>query len=234
MKKILTLLTIFVSIFVIDVNALEYYTINVTSSFEENIEFSEVPLIKLFFYSEGSNLEDDGGIIKSIIELNENNNYSAVLNEMYVNDQTSVFAMVDKDNLGKYNCELNFIPLNDGIAQINIVVTRNVFVSQNIEIPKSVLESIYGKTTNTTIINQNPSNESNNENEVVIGNNTTSNNQQNEIIIKDNAKKEQQKRKKEENIKKNNKISIALFIIIGIIVLLGIIFVGIKFVNANK
>lgn len=227
MKKIIALLIIIASIFVIDVNALEYYTINVTSSFEESIEFSEVPLIKLFFYSEGSNLEDDGAVIKSIVELNENNNYSAVLNEIYVNDQTEVFAMVDKDNLGKYNCELNFIPLNDGNTQINIVVTRNVSISQNIEIPKSVLESIYGKTTTTTI-------DSSSSNEAGGENNTTSNNQQNEIIIKENEKKEQKKREKEENTKKNNKISIALFIIIGIIVLLGIIFVIIKFVKANK
>lgn len=234
MKKILTFIIIFISILVIDVDALEYYTINITSSFQESIEFSDVPLIKLTFYSESNDFEDDGAIIRNIVELNESNNYSYVLNETYVNDQTKIFAMVDKDNLGKYNCELEFIPNNNGIAQINIMVTRNNFNREDIEIPKKVLESIYGKNTNNTT-NNNSSNSSTSN----VGNNTNSTSSTTTTIRADNntiteQEKEEKKRQEEASVKKNNRISIILFTILGLILLLGIVFVAIKFVKANK
>lgn len=215
MKKLLVLLTILISTFVIDVSALEYYTVNITSSFEENIDFSEVPLIKLFFYSEGNNLEDDVAVAKDIVELNEKNNYSAILKEIYINDTKGIFAMVDKDNLGKYNCELHFSPMSDGIVNLDIKVTRNITTNQSVEIPKNILENIYGTTittNNSSISNEDATIENNNNNE----------------------KKEQEMQEKEEKIKNNNKITIALFIIIGIILLLSLIYISVKIVNANK
>lgn len=237
MKKMLIILTILISIFTFDAFALEYKTVNISVTFSEEIEFSDVEKVKLTFFGEGIDYVDDASSITNIVELTKDNDYFQTINNVKIVDQSNLFAIVDKDNYGTYNCEITLDTSVIDTANITIYVSKNNLPKDEYStIPSDILEKIIGSNTpNKDSENTNNNDENNNnhnKNNNGDSNTTTNTTDKNETII---YKEELKKREEQEKIKKkNNTITIALFVILGIIILIALVFVMYKFVTANK
>lgn len=213
MKKILIILIMFFSCAYLKVDALEYYDIEVSTLFEENIEFDEVPTINLSLYVFNPTKEDDIGDLKEQYELTKENNYSTIIKDALITDDVTLEASIKGDDLGLFDCKLEFTEPIDNVAKITITVTRNNYEKHDVKISKDSVFKVYGITTSSS-------------NQTTTTKITES--------VEETIKKEQEQIKKEEQNKKNNQITNILFITIGIIIVIGVIFVTIKFVNSNK
>lgn len=236
MKKVLNLIIVFILTLSFDVFALEYKTVNVSATFSEEIEFSNIEKVILTIFGDGIDYVDDASSIVGIAELTQENNYTQTLNDVKIVDRNSLFAIVDKDNYGIYNCDYSLDTSLIDTANINIYISKNNIPKNEFsEIPSDILDKIIGNSTvnnNGENSNNNNSNSNNNNenNEIVIK--TTTKTTTNEAIYKEELKKREEKEKKD--TKKNNMVTIILFAIIGGILLVGLIFVVYKFINANK
>lgn len=236
MKKVLSLIIVFILTLTFDVFALEYKTVNVSATFSEEIEFSNIEKVILTIFGDGIDYVDDASSIVGIAELTQENNYTQTLNDVKIVDRNSLFAIVDKDNYGIYNCDYSLDTSLIDTANINIYISKNNIPKNEFsEIPSDILDKIIGNSTvnnNGENSNNNNSNSNNNNenNEIVIK--TTTKTTTNEAIYKEELKKREEKEKKD--TKKNNMVTIILFAIIGGILLVGLIFVVYKFINANK
>lgn len=235
MKKMLILIIISILTFSFNVFALEYKIVNVSTTFSEDIEFSDVEKVKLIFFGEGIDYVDDASSIINIVELTKENNYSQTINNAKIVDKSNLFAIVDKDNYGAYNCDITLDTSVVDTANISIHISKNnTPKSEYSSIPSDILKKIIGNS--TTINNNGDSNNNNNsannneDGEIIIG--TTSKTTTNGITYKEELKKREEKEKKD--TKKNNIVSIILFAIIGVILLIGLVLVVYKFMNANK
>lgn len=236
MKKVLSLIIVVILTLTFDVFALEYKTVNVSATFSEEIEFSNIEKVILTIFGDGIDYVDDASSIVGIAELTQENNYTQTLNDVKIVDRNSLFAIVDKDNYGIYNCDYSLDTSLIDTANINIYISKNNIPKNEFsEIPSDILDKIIGNSTvnnNGENSNNNNSNSNNNNenNEIVIK--TTTKTTTNEAIYKEELKKREEKEKKD--TKKNNMVTIILFAIIGGILLVGLIFVVYKFINANK
>lgn len=237
MKKLLTLIIAFILTFSFDVFALEYKTVNVSATFSEEIEFSNIEKVVLTIFGEGIDYVDDASSIVGIAELTQENNYTQTLNEIKIIDQSSLFAVVDKDNYGTYNCEIVLDTSLIDTANISIYISKNNLPKNEFsQIPSDILDKIIGNSTtnnnNGNVNNNNGNSSSNNDEdgEITIG--TTTKAITNEITYEEDLKKREEQ--EEKDTKKNNMVSIVLFAIIGGILLIGLVFVVYKFINANK
>lgn len=236
MKKVLSLIIVVILTLTFDVFALEYKTVNVSATFSEEIEFSNIEKVILTIFGDGIDYVDDASSIVGIAELTQENNYTQTLNDVKIVDRNSLFAIVDKDNYGIYNCDYSLDTSLIDTANINIYISKNNIPKNEFsEIPSDILDKIIGNSTvnnNGENSNNNNSNSNNNNenNEIVIK--TTTKTTTNEAIHKEELKKREEKEKKD--TKKNNMVTIILFAIIGGILLVGLIFVVYKFINANK
>lgn len=236
MKKTLVLIAIFALIFSFDVFALEYKTVNITTTFSEDIEFSDIEKVKLTFFGDGIDYVDDAASITNIVELTKDNNYTQTVSDVKITDQSSLFAIVDKDNYGVYNCDISFDTSIVDNANINIHISRNNLPKNEFsKIPSNILEKIIGTTTNNNNSNANNSNnnsnndENNNENKTTITTTTVP-----KTTVTTIYREELKKREEEKVKKKNNVVSIILFALIGTVLLIGLVFVVYKFITANK
>lgn len=236
MKKVLSLIIVVILTLTFDVFALEYKTVNVSATFSEEIEFSNIEKVILTIFGDGIDYVDDASSIVGIAELTQENNYTQTLNDVKIVDRNSLFAIVDKDNYGIYNCDYSLDTSLIDTANINIYISKNNIPKNEFsEIPSDILDKIIGNSTvnnNGENSNNNNSNSNNNNenNEIVIK--TTTKTTTNEAIYKEELKKREEKEKKD--TKKNNMVTIILFAIIGGILLVALIFVVYKFINANK
>lgn len=223
MKRIILCICLLLSFYVYNVSAQEYSTVNVITFFDENVKIDDIPKINLSFYAEGIDYVDDVSTISLELELSKDNNYSTTANNVKIVDKSNLFAMVDKDKYGKYNCSIEMDTSTPSVANITINVTENTYVKdENVSIPKNMLDSFVGNMSTTKKIESSD--------EVVIGSKTTTTTHKATQKVEEMEKQKQ----KEKNRKKNNIIITILFSTLGIFVLIVSIFVVYKFINANK
>lgn len=236
MKKVLVLITIFVLTFSFNVFAMDFKTVNVTATFSEEIDFADIDKVKLIILGEGIDYVDDAASVLNIIDLTKDNNYTKSINDTKITDQNNLFAMVDKDRYGVYNCDILLDTSLIDTANITIQISKNNFPKNEFsQIPSDIIDRIIGKsTTNNNSGNTNGNSGDNNseDNEITVGITTTKpTTTTNEIIYREELKKRE---KEEQDKKKNNIVSIVLYVIIGAILLIGLVFIMYKFIMANK
>lgn len=236
MKKVLVLITIFVLTFSFNVFAMDFKTVNVTATFSEEIDFADIEKVKLIIFGEGIDYVDDASSVLNIIDLTKDNNYTKSINDTKITDQSNLFAMVDKDRYGVYNCDILLDTSLIDTANITIQISKNNFPKNEFsQIPSDIIDRIIGKsTTNNNSGNTNGNSGDNNseDNEITVGTTTTKpTTTTNEIIYREELKKRE---KEEQDKKKNNIVSIVLYVIIGAILLIGLVFIMYKFIMANK
>lgn len=236
MKKVLVLITIFVLTFSFNVFAMDFKTVNVTATFSEEIDFADIEKVKLIIFGEGIDYVDDASSVLNIIDLTKDNNYTKSINDTKITDQNNLFAMVDKDRYGVYNCDILLDTNLIDTANITIQISKNNFSKNEFsQIPSDIIDRIIGKsTTNNNSGNTNGNSGDNNseDNEITVGTTTTKpTTTTNEIIYREELKKRE---KEEQDKKKNNIVSIVLYVIIGAILLIGLVFIMYKFIMANK
>ncbi len=233
MKKVFVLIITFALLFSFDVFALDYKVVNVMTTFSEEIKFSDVNKIELIFLDEGIDYNDDAASIINLVELSQENNYSQILNNVKIVDQDHLFAMVENDRYGVYDCNITLDTSVVDTANINIFVSKNNLSKNELSsIPSDILEKIVG--TSVAKPNEATSNQNGTTNKNDKENTPTTSGKKETIIYREELKKRQEQQEKENNKKKNNIITIALFLILGIILFIALLFVVYKFVTANK
>ena len=232
MKKVFVLIITFTFLISFDVFALDYKVTNVMTTFSEEIDFSDINKIKLIFLDEGIDYNDDAASIVNLVELSQENNYSQILNNVKIVDKDHLFAMVENDNYGVYDCNITLDTSIIDTANINIFVSKNNLPKNELSsIPSDILEKIVGTSVakpNETI---NKNNTTTNENQEIV---ITTTEKKETTVYREELKKRHDQQEKEKNKKKNNIITIALFLILGIILFAALLFVVYKFVTANK
>lgn len=226
MKKILLLIMAIMLMITPRVNALTFYeSVTVNTSFSEEIDINSIEKIYV-------TLEDATQEAK-VYTLKQEDGFSTVLTNIAAGTLRFDYGVVDNDKIGKYKITGNVNISSDyKTATVNLLVENQINNSHDNELSDEVLDIIYDnkKTTTTTTKKV----EVNNDTEIVIGGNNESTTTTSTQIIDSENNDKIEEEKKVQNRKKNDLIGIVIFSILGIIILIGLLFVIVKISKANK
>lgn len=231
MKRLLFLSALFI-ISPLSVKALESVNLNVITEFQENVPIEKISSIYL-------QLDDVNGS-NYVVEVYKDDDFKGTI-ENFPNGEITINAVsVDQDFINEYPIEYTIDYQYDYI-NINLVVSKRELKVTNsedrIKYDEKYLEKIYGK----HYIEMKEKHE-NEEKTTSVAITTESGEQITAEIPKDETtttnKKDYIEKEKEEikakEEKKKNIVYKILFITLGIIVFITVIFVIIKILNANK
>ena len=236
MKRLLFLSALFI-VSPLSVKALENVNLNVIAEFQEDVPIEKINSIYL-------QLDDVNGS-NHLVEVYKEDDFKGTIESFPNGEITINAASIDQDFIDEYPVSYTIDYQYDHI-NINLVVSKRELKVTNpedrIKYDEKYIEQVYGKyytemkekhenaqgTTSVTITTESGEKITA---EVPKEETTTSS-----LVEQDDETKEEQikKEEQEKEEKKKNIVFKILFIVLGILVLISVIFVIIKIKNANK
>ncbi|MCH5167612.1 MAG: hypothetical protein J1F35_06980 [Erysipelotrichales bacterium] len=237
MKKLLLsflVLIIFSFIFIPNTYAINYYSsVNIKTAFSEDVDIERIEWIEV-------HLEDSTEYSKEYY-LEKDKNFTLSLENVPVGPYNFRYGVVNDDQIGYYKVSSDIV-INEetNIVDVTILVTlQNNETHTKVTLNNDEVSNIVGN--NTTNNNNNSAVNEDEENEVIIGDDEEENSEQTandeekltDYIVQE-REKEQLEIEKAKKRKRNSLIGKILFSIIGLVLLIGGLFVAYKISVANK
>ena len=232
MKKIfiITILSFFsMLLYIPNTNAVAFYTnVTINTAFDESIDLNNIEWIEVF-------IEDSTEYSRSYV-LEKDNNFTLNVKDVPIGPFIFQYGVVNDDEIGYYrvSADININKETETVVVTVIVTLQNNQVYDRIPLTEDDVNNIIGsdeEEDNITIDEDDEEDE-----DIVIGSDKSEENEDEDILdeIKEEREKEKLEKEKEENRKKSNLIARIMFSIIGIVIIIGVLFVTIKISRANK